>query len=121
MTTGEKIRARRTEMKMTAEELGNRVGVDKSTIGRFEEGKIEKIDFRIFFKIAYALEMNPYDLASEEDLDFIDGITDAMPEITMIARGGRRMPPEKRRALWQMAQIAFPEYFDFSDGGTGND
>lgn len=73
MTTGEKIKARRLDLDMTAEDLGNKVGLTKSAIGRFETGKIEKMDYRIFLKIAIALDAKPSDLISEEDIRLITG------------------------------------------------
>lgn len=41
MDIGEKIRARRLELGMTAEELGSKIGVQKSAVIKYEKGHID--------------------------------------------------------------------------------
>ena len=41
MTIGEKIRARRLELNMTTEELGEKIGVQRSAITKYEKGRVE--------------------------------------------------------------------------------
>ena len=41
MTVGERIKQRRKELKMSANELGIKLGVNRSTIVRYESGYIE--------------------------------------------------------------------------------
>lgn len=56
MITGERIKKRRTELNITAEELGNRVGVDRSTVYRYEKGDIEKFPVSVLGPFAKALQ-----------------------------------------------------------------
>lgn len=67
MTTGEKIEKRRLELKLSAEALGKRVGVDKSTIRRYEKKEIKKIPSKYLRTIALELGLNYDDLVDEED------------------------------------------------------
>ena len=39
-----------------------------------------------------------------------------LPEITMIARAGKKMSPERRQDMLQLLKIAFPEEFRDDDG-----
>lgn len=41
MTVGERIRQRRLELKMTMEELGDKIGVQKSAINKYEKDDID--------------------------------------------------------------------------------
>lgn len=66
MTTGERIKARRLELEMTTEDLGDKVGLSKSTIGRYESANIKKIPYKNLVSIAIALGTTVRELAGEE-------------------------------------------------------
>lgn len=55
MTTGERIKKRRKELNITAEDLGAKIGIDRSTVYRYESGDIEKFPLSKLEPIAYAL------------------------------------------------------------------
>jgi len=55
MTTGERIKARRNEIGMTADELAEKIGVSRSTMFRYEKGSIEKIPYLRLLDIATSL------------------------------------------------------------------
>lgn len=59
MTIGNRIKNRRKYLKMSADELGKRLGKDRSTIYRYEKGDIENLPLDILEPIAYALETTP--------------------------------------------------------------
>lgn len=59
MEIGQRIKKRRKEIKMSAEELGKRLGKDRSTIYRYEKGEIENLPLDILEPIAEALETTP--------------------------------------------------------------
>ena len=56
---GKRIRERRRELKISAEELGKRIGKDRSTIFRYEKGEIEKLPLEILEPVAKALDTTP--------------------------------------------------------------
>ena len=59
MDIGQRIKQRRKELKMSAEELGKRLGKDRSTIYRYEKGDIENLPLDILEPIARALQTTP--------------------------------------------------------------
>lgn len=62
MKIGLRIKERRKELKMSADELAKRLGKDRSTIYRYEKGDIENLPLDILEPIAEALETNPASL-----------------------------------------------------------
>ena len=67
MTVGERIKQRRKELKMSANELGIKLGVNRSTIVRYESGYIEKLPIEILEPIAKALHTTPAYLMNWEE------------------------------------------------------
>lgn len=59
MNVGERIKQRRKSMKMSADQLAERVGVSRSTIFRYEKGDIEKVGPDVLKGIAKALNTTP--------------------------------------------------------------
>ena len=66
MKAGEKIRARRLELGMTMEELGNAIGVQKSAINKYEKGMID-LKRSTIAALAKALDVSPVYLLDDED------------------------------------------------------
>lgn len=58
-TLGERIKQRRKELKLTLQDIADNVGVTKSTIQRYEAGKIESPKLPVIQAIARALNANP--------------------------------------------------------------
>lgn len=70
MTIGERIKQRRKELDMTVEELAKRLGKNRATVYRYENGEIENLPTPILEPIAKALSTTPaYLLGWEENLD----------------------------------------------------
>ena len=59
MTIGDRIKIRRKHLRMSADELGRRLGKDRSTIYRYEKGDIENLPLDILEPIAVALDTTP--------------------------------------------------------------
>lgn len=69
MEMGEKIRYLRTNKGMTLEQLGNKVGVGKSTVRKWENGMIANMRRDKIAKIAEALDVSPgYLMGWEKEL-----------------------------------------------------
>jgi len=64
---GERIREKRIEKGLTLKQLGDLVGVDSSTILRYEKGEIKKIKLPVIESIAYALNVDPAWLALKSE------------------------------------------------------
>ena len=59
MNIGQRIKQRRKELRMSADDLGKRLGKDRSTIYRYEKGDIENLPLDILEPIAAALNTTP--------------------------------------------------------------
>lgn len=80
MNMGQKIKQLREEKGMTLEELGNKVGVGKSTVRKWENGIIANMRRDKISKIANALNCSPSYLMGWEDNLNIE-ISDLIPDI----------------------------------------
>lgn len=69
MTIGQRIQARRKELKMSADELGKRIGKDRSTVYRYEKGDIENLPLDVLGPIANALETTQQYLMGWEKIE----------------------------------------------------
>ena len=69
-TIGERIKAERKKQKLSADELALRVGKNRATIYRYENGEIENAPYTVLIPIAEALGVTPsYLLGIEDDED----------------------------------------------------
>ena len=80
MTTGERMKARRKEIGLSAEQVAERLGVSPATIYRYENGDIEKMPGSILEPISKILFTSPAFLMgweesplefSEEELELV--------------------------------------------------
>ena len=101
------------ESKMSYGELSKMTGIPKSAIQRYATGATEKLPLERLRALAAALGLSLSALTGWEDGT---PARDELPEITMIARAGQKMSPERRRDMLRLLQIAFPEEFRDDDG-----
>jgi transcriptional regulator with XRE-family HTH domain len=67
MNIGDRIKMRRKELKMSGEELAKRLGKNRSTIFRYENGEIENLPLDVLEPIAKALLTTPQYLMGWEE------------------------------------------------------
>lgn len=67
MTTGEKIKALRKSLGMTQEDLGNKIGVQKAAINKYETGIVDNLKQSTISALAQALGVSPLVLLSPDD------------------------------------------------------
>ena len=94
-------------------ELSKLTGIPKSAIQRYATGTTEKIPIERLRALASALGVSLTALTPWEEAA---PARDELPEITMIARAGQKMSPERRQDMLRLLQIAFPEEFRDADG-----
>ena len=58
MSVGNRIASKRSELRLTLDELGQKVGVTKSTVNKWERGETASIKVDKFVKLAKALEVS---------------------------------------------------------------
>lgn len=66
MSIGEKIKNARIQMGLTQQELGDAIGVQKSAIAKYENGRVVNIKRSTLQKIASTLKMRPSELVFED-------------------------------------------------------
>lgn len=86
MKIGQRIRDRRKALKISVDELATRLGKDRSTIYRYENGEIENLPLDMLEPIAKALDMEPkelmgWDQSEQEEINKKN--SDAMSDITL--------------------------------------
>lgn len=64
MSIGKQIRKRRKELKMSVDELARRIGKDRSTVYRYENGDIGNMPLEMLPAMVEALETTPQELLS---------------------------------------------------------
>lgn len=77
MTIGQRMKARRKELNMSADDLAAKLFKDRSTIYRYEKGDIENLPIDLLKPIADALDMTPSALMGwdQEQIDAISEMT----------------------------------------------
>ena len=64
---GKHINKRRTELELTLEDVGNAVGVSKSTVKKWEDGFISNMKRDKIAELAKVLKLNPVSLITGEE------------------------------------------------------
>ena len=96
-------------------ELARLTAIPKSAIQRYATGTTDKIPLERLRALAAALCLPLSALTGWEENGRSDE-REELPEITMIARAGKKMSPERRQDMLQLLKIAFPEEFRDDDG-----
>lgn len=110
MNIGQRIKQRRKELKMSADELGDKLGKDRSTIYRYEKGDIENLPLDILEPIAEILQTTPQSLMGWETVQKNnDIISDAVvkmrtdSDFLSLIESLMKLDAEKQLAIKQMA------------------
>ena len=67
MNSGDIIKNRRIELGLTQEELGEKIGVQKSAIAKYENGTVENLKRSVIAKLAEVLQLSPLQIMGLED------------------------------------------------------
>lgn len=83
MNIGKRIRDRRKELGLSADDLAEAIGKDRTTIYRYERGAIEKLPTNILVPIAEALHTTPAYLMGWDDdpMDYEEWLNDECHKI----------------------------------------
>ena len=111
MTTGEKIKARRLELGMTMDDLGNAIGVQRSAINKYEKDKIN-LKASTLAAIAKALGVSPVSLLSDDEVDEDQQRLEALhqnPRLGLLFDRSRKMTHEDVEFMLQMADRILKE------------
>lgn len=108
MEMKDKIKQRREELGLTLEEVGNIVGVGKSTVRKWETGDIANMRRDKIAKLAVALRTSPayllgYDETEKTADPKADGLSPKENELLTLYRG---VNPDGQRYILQQAEFA---------------
>lgn len=68
MKIGERIKQKRVAMGLTVDQLADRIGKNRATIYRYENGDIENLPISVLAPLADALGLTPADLFGREEV-----------------------------------------------------
>ena len=146
MTIGERIKQRRLELGLTADDVAVALGKNRATIYRDESNSIEKLPTTVLEPLAEVLNTTPAHLMGWEDyeenldaptevVDYFDGDAEKIvkfqravaedairpePEdenLIILNRNAKKLSPENKKKLLDMARLMFKEEFE-DDGDS---
>lgn len=117
---GERIKAARTVRNLTLDTLSEQINIHKSTISRYEQGKIERPKLPVVHAIASALLVNP---------SWLIGATDNMSPVGLTAQpsgywDGSKLTQERTERGYSIKKTAYllglseDEYISLEKGTT---
>ena len=128
MDLGEKIKFLRTSQGMTLEEVGQAVGVGKSTVRKWESGQIANMKRDKIALVAKALHVTPsYLMGWDEIADNLGSDSAAAkklqeikrqfksPMIEEIVQAMQRMTLKEQKKMVEMGKVLFPDRFTDND------
>lgn len=127
---GKKMYERRKELGLTLEEVGEAVGVGKSTVRKWENGMIKNMGRDKIAALAKVLKMNPVEFvpvdgkSSEYYRQELGKRLDQLKtvEARLLAQGVDSMPQEQREQALAIMKTIFVEYADkFNKESDAND
>ena len=87
---GKRIHDRRIELGMSADDLAEKIGKDRATIYRYENGDIEKLPTKIMNPLAKALQCTPGELMGFP-VDNSERLTDTDAAILGVIRNNQKV------------------------------
>ena len=100
MTVGEKIKTLRKQLGLTQTELGEKLGVQKNAVSKWETGRVDDIPGSKIRVMAALFGVSPAYLIDDEEQSLrFDDFTYAMFNET------RDLPEEKKQMLLEMARF----------------
>lgn len=113
MTMGDRIKERRLAMGFTQEELGAKLGLQKSAIAKYENGRVQNIKRSVIAKMADVLDCAPSYLMGMEDDDkyYLNDEAAAVaqelhdnPDLRILFDAARSIPADDMRKVAAMIE-----------------
>lgn len=104
---GDRIRYYRESKGMTMDELGKAVGVNASTINKYEKGIVTNIPIERLKLIANALDVEARDLVDwfDEDVDDLREELKTNPDLRILLSASAKLNADDLRQLVRMAKL----------------
>jgi transcriptional regulator with XRE-family HTH domain len=104
---GQRIKKRRTELKMTQGDIAQKIGVAISTVQRYEAGTIKRIKLPVISAIAHAIQVNPEWLVGKSPI--MEPSDPKIPDAKIVSPSDNALTAEKK---------AFIEKLKYMDDST---
>ena len=102
MNVGSLIKQARLAKSLTQEELAEKVGVQKSAVAKWENGRVSEIKRSTLKKLSEALELNPNQLLDEaKEKPINDGLSEAKRKLIEKIK---KLPEDQVLLLLQVAE-----------------
>lgn len=114
-TMGDRIRIKRLEAKMSMEELGERLGVRRAAVNKWEDGSVENIKRSNIEKMARIFDVSPSWLMGFDDAEDVSLTYSAPWKETITVKADARPiigPVSKRAELYEAALNVKEENID---------
>lgn len=109
MTVYERIKQRRKELGLTAEDVAAALNVSRATIYRYESAEIEKVPITAIAPLAKVLHTTPMDIMGwDSDTDVVDEVS---KEAQKIAKAYDKATPKEQ----SIVRMTLSEYLDDDD------
>ena len=89
MTMGDRIRQLRENANMSQEQLGNRLGIGKSAVAKYENGRVENIPRESVLIMASMFNVAPEYILAYTDEEKTGFMSEKMIEMSIIKKYGR--------------------------------
>lgn len=109
LTVYERIKQRRKELGLTAEDVAAALNVSRATIYRYESAEIEKVPITALVPLAKVLHTTPVELMGWDTEDEIGD--DISPEAQKIAKAFDKATPKEKNVV----RLTLSEYLDDDD------
>ena len=112
MTVGERIKSRRKELGISADELAQLIGVDRTSMFRYEKGTIEKMPVRSLVPLAEALHVDPVWLLTGRETETqkpapskYDSLFESRPELLELLTTSEALTKDQVLQLISIARV----------------
>lgn len=108
------LKTRRKKLQLTLDDIGRAVGVSGATVSRWENGDIENIRRDKIGKLAEILEVTPAYLMGWPEKNVLPTLDESSVDdenYIILSRNAKKLSPEQRKQLLDMARIMFKEEF----------
>lgn len=112
MTIGDRIKQRRIELGLTADDLADRIGKSRATVYRYENGDIESFPTTVLEPLADALQTTPANLMGWDEEDRIaEFIVDSISDDYLIefSKAAKLLNEQSKKRLLRYVQLLLEE------------
>ena len=106
------LKTRRKELGLTMKEVAKAVGVSEATVSRWESGNIANMGSDKIYALSKVLKISPAEIMGIDDTNNTNNESED-EKIAILNRNAKKLTPEQRQQLIDMAKILFRE--DWND------